>query len=350
VPDTTYGEDPARYDPDSPILPFLAPDMTANVYCQRVYAARMAETLGEDGTEWTRKAEQSLASLMACCYDERDRFFYDRDRLDRFVRIQSDNLIRVLACEVGDDAMFEDALRRYLLNTRKFFCRYPITTIALDEPSFSQDFTHNSWAGQVSFLTQLRLPCAFEAHRRYVELTWILHPTLTALARFHKFSGSLSAWLGDPGYGENYTPTMLCVLDYIERLCGIFPTPGRELWFTGLLPKGMDHGAVLATETGYGRAVDGRLFELVNDRDGATVYCDGERVYAFPAGVRLVTDRAGEPEALVGMTVRTVRGEVWWRGRGVPFAVRGNETLRWAGEGFVSVDSPGVVPPQYDAV
>ena len=149
--------------------------------------------------------------------------------------------------------MFEDALRRYLLNTRKFFARYPITTIAMDEPGFSPSIEYNSWAGQVSFLTQIRLPHAFEYHHRYVELTWILHPILSALSRLKKFSGGISAWMGCEGYSDNYTPTMLCVLDYLERMCGIFPTPRRELWFTGLIPRGMDHGEVVAEETGYSR-------------------------------------------------------------------------------------------------
>ncbi len=347
APDAPYRGDPARCDPASPILPFLAPDMTANVYCQRKYLAKMAEALGESGAQWEAKAEQSLQSLMRHCYDERDHFFYDRDKLGRFVRVQSDNLMRVLACEVGDGAMFEDALRRYLLNTKKFFARYPITTIAMDDPGFYQAIEHNSWAGQISFLTEIRLPHAFEHHGRFVELSWILHPILTALSRFDRFAGSLSAWVGVPGYKENYTPTMLCVLDYLERMCGIYPRPDRSLWFTSLIPYGVDYGETVAEETGYSRAVDGTLFELVNARDGSFVYKDGAPLYAFPHGVRLVTDRAGAPRGLIGMTARRTCGAVVWQGREIPFAVSGNERLAFDGEGFASVSSPGVVPPNY---
>jgi hypothetical protein len=347
VPDTPYQGDPARYDPDSPVLPFLAPDMTANVYCQRKYLALMARELCIPDPGWEAKARQSLESLMGCCYDEGDRCFYDRDRHGRFVRIQGDNLIRVLACEVGDDALFEDALRRYLLNTKKFFCRYPITTIAMDEPGFSQSFQFNSWAGQVSFLTQIRLPAAFEYHQRYVELTWIQHPIIAALSRFKKFPGSLDAWLGREGYGENYTPAMLCLLDYLERLSGIFPAPGGELWFTALIPKGVDHGETVAEETGYRRIVDDAVFEFVNRAEMSGVYKNGEPLYRFPAGVRLVTGREGALRGLIGMTLRRVAGEVLYQGRSFPFAVSGNERLEYTGTGFVSVASPGVIPPNY---
>jgi hypothetical protein len=348
VPDAPYLADPARCDPDSPLLPFLAPDMTANVYCQRKYLGLMARELDlPDAPGWEEKARRSFESLMRCCYDGRDHYFYDRDRHGRFVRVQSDNLIRVLACEAGDDAMFEDALRRYLLNTRKYFCRYPITTVAMDEPGFSQSIEYNSWAGQVSFLTQIRLPHAFEYHHRYVELTWILHPIITALSRFRKFPGSMSAWLGHEGYGANYSPAMLCVLDYLERMSGIFPVPGGDLWFTALIPRGIDHGEVVAEETGYSRAVDGALFELINEEGGSSVYRDGELLYRFPGGVRLVTDRSGALRGLTGMTVRRITGTVDWLGRAVPFAVSGNERLEYTGPGFVRAGNPGVVPPNY---
>jgi hypothetical protein len=30
------GNDPTKYNPDNPLLPFVAPDLTANVACQRI--------------------------------------------------------------------------------------------------------------------------------------------------------------------------------------------------------------------------------------------------------------------------------------------------------------------------
>lgn len=347
APDVPHMADAARCDPDSPILPFLAPDLTANVYCQRKYLRRIAEELGKGDAGWAAKAEQSLCSLMKTCYDAQDRFFYDRDRHGRFVRVQSDVLQRVFACEAGDSAMFADALQRYLLNTRKFFSRYPLTTIALDDPRFFQSIKHNSWSGHISFLSEIRLPHAFEYFGRYVELGWILHPILTALSRFTKFSGSLCPWTGREGYSDNYSPTMLCVLDYVERYCGIYPAPSGELWFTALVPRGIDYGEVVAEETGYAKTVDGVVFELVNGRGDSRVYKDGELLYTVPQGVRLVTGRSGGLKGLIGMSVRTVHGEVQYGGRAIPFTASGNERLEYDGKGFVSVADPGVVLPCY---
>ena len=350
VADTPYMDDAARCDPDSPILPFLAPDLTANVYCQRRYLQRMADELEIAGDTWAKKAEQSLDSLMTYCYDEKDHFFYDRDRNDRFVRVQSDVLMRVFASEAGDDDMFRDALQSYLLNTMKFFTRFPLPTIAIDDPGYDPTVGYNSWAGQVSFLTEIRLPPAFEYHHRYVELSWILHPIITALSRMERFSGGISPWLGNSGYSDRYTPTMLCVLDFIERYCGIYPTPQGELWFTSLVPRGIDYGEIVAEGTGYSRTVDQAAYEFVNEKEGSAVYKNGEPLYTFPGGVRLITDRSGGLKALIGMTARTVKGEVALPDRTIPFTVSGNERLAYTGNGFVSVEKPGVVLPCYGPV
>lgn len=349
VADTPFMGDASRYDPDSPILPFLAPDLTANVFCQRKYLQLMAEELNMNDRTWEEKAQQSLNSLMTNCYDERDHFFYDRDRNDQFVRVQSDVLMRVFACEAGDEEMFRAALRRYLLNTKKFFTRYPLTTIAIDDPGFDPSFTFNAWSGQVSFLAEIRLPHAFEYHHRYVELSWILHPIITALSSFTKFAGSVSAWMGHEGYHDNYSPTMLCVLDYLERFCGIFPTPRGELWFTALIPRGMDQGQTVAEETGYARTVDQAQFEFVNEQESSSVYKNGELIYTFPGGVRLVTNRAGDLKALIGMSVRTIKGKIRYKNQAISFSAGGNERLEYDGTGFVSVENPGVVLPCYGA-
>lgn len=350
VTDTPFMGDAAQYDPDSPILPFLAPDLTANVYCQRKYLKLMANELEIDDTSWDEKAEHSLNSLMTYCYDEKDKFFYDLDNNEHFVRVQSVVLLRVMASEVGDDAMFEDALSRYLLNTKKFFCRYPLATMAMDDPGYFQSTEYNTWSGHVSFLSEIRIPHAFEYHHRYVELSWILQPIITALSRFKKFAGSTCSWIGNEGYSENYSPTMLCFLDFLERLCGILPTPQGELWFTALIPYGIDYGEIVAEETAYSRTVDEIKFELINEQDGSSVYKNEKLLYTIPKGVRLVTDRTGELKALIGMSVRTIKGEIQYKEDTIPFSVSGNERLELVGNKFVSVDNPGVVMPRYGPI
>lgn len=347
IPDTPHQNDPKRYDPNSPLLPLLAPDLTASVYCGRKYLARMAEELGEDPAPWEAKAAATKQALMTHCLDVNDQFFYDIDRHGGQVRIQSDVLLRVLACEAVDDDFFADALKRYLLNTRKFFARYPLTSIAMDDPRFDPSSDYNTWAGATNFLSIIRTPHAFEHHHRYVELTWLMQPILSAMGRMERFSQCLSPWTGAEGFTETYSPAILGVLDYIERLCGILPKGEDTLWFTGLMPYGMDHGQSLAETTAYSRRVEDSLYELHNTSTLCEIYQNGQLLYQFPAGVRVVTDREGQLQGLIGMTIQPVEGELWFDGRELPFRIEGNQRLRYEAGGFVSEANPGMIAPTH---
>lgn len=350
VPDTPHLEDAAQVHPDSPLLPFLAPDLTANVYCQRLYLSRMAEELGGSGEDWLARAAASSHSLFTYCYDEKDEFFYDLDRGGRLVRVQSDVLLRVLACEVGDGEFFAAGLRRYLLNTGKFFAKYPFTSIAMDDPRFDPFSSYNTWGGSSNFLSLIRAPHAFEQHGRYVELTWVIQPILAAFSRMTRFGQTLSPWTGEEGYTETYSPAILCLLDYIERLCGIMPVAGEELWFTGLLPYDMDHSREAAHETGYRRNVDGTVFELSVTREQAVIYRNGQEYMTFPFGVRVVLNRDGQLLRLIGMSVSRIEGELRYQGEGIPFKIKGNEQLAYTDGGFASISDIGVVLPEYGEI
>lgn len=350
VPDTAHMEDAASFWPDSPVLPFLAPDLTANVYCQRRYLGLIAAELKLDQSThaWPDKTKRTLDSLFAHCYDEADGFFYDVDRNGQFVRVQSDVLLRVLACEVGPRELFDASLKRYLLNTSKFWAKYPFTSIAMDDPRFDPSAAYNSWGGPSNFLSLVRAPHAFEHHRRHVELTWVMQPILSAMSRMKRFPQCFSPWTGEEGFTDTYSPAMLCLLDYVERLCGIMPTPEGELYFTGLLPYAMDHGHNPAGgATGYAREVEGTRFELLNTPNECMIYRDKAEHLRFPSGIRVATDRQGRLRSITGMSARTVQGTVSWEGRDYPFSASGNEVLEFTGDGFATIAGGGIVPPSY---
>lgn len=346
IPDTPAGNDPTAYRSDNPLLPLIAPDLTANIVCQRFYLARIAEELGEDGAPWREKAEASLKALFEQCYDQADGFFYDRDRNGRMVKVQSDVLLRVLACEVGDDTFFTEALRRYLLNTRKFFAKYPFTSLALDDPRFDPAFDYNSWCGPSNFLSLIRAPHAFEYHGRHVELTWVLYPILSSLSHSTRFSQTVHPFTGRDGFTETYSPSILCMLDFVERLCGILPRADGTLWFTGLVPYQIEHRDA-AHETAYRRRVDGNLFELVNTSKRSTAYRNSEWLYDAPKGVRLVTTRDGDIKSLIGMSVEPVNGVVNTPSGGLPFQAAANDVLTLENGVFSVSSAPGLVPPSF---
>lgn len=345
VPDRSYRNDATRYDPDSPILPFIAPDLTANVACQRVYLARIADELGFDAQPWRDKAAASVERLYAECFDERDGIFYDRDATGDHVRIQSDILLRVLACEIGDEEFFTASLERYLLNTRKFFAHYGFTSLAMDDPRFDHDHTRNSWGGPVNFLSLIRAPHAFEHHGHVAELALSVTPLLSAVAGFDTFPQCLDPWTGSAGFTEKYSPSILWLLDTVERHFGVLPRPDGEVWFTGMPPTRLEHGTA-AEAVAYARDVDGVRFELAADDEKVVVLRDGLEHLSFPRGWRVVTDRDGGVKAVIGMSPVEVSGELVVRGRRVPLTLRGNERVELDDLAELGRSAVSFVPPR----
>lgn len=344
APDRPLG-DATRVDPHHALLPFIAPDLTANVACQRSYLARIAAELGHDAEPWRARAAASTAALYAECYDDADGFFYDRDATGGLRRIQSDVLLRVLACEIGDDDFATAALRRYLMNTRKFLAHYGFTSVAMDDPRFDHDFTRNSWGGPVNFLSLIRAPHAFEHHGHVAELALTAMPPLAALALADRFPQCLDPWSGAAGFTETYSPSILWFLDAVERHLGILPRPDGDVWFTGLSPTRLEHGAA-AEAVAYSRSVGGVRYELAADDARVDVYRDGEPVFSFPRGWRVVTDATtGSPRTIVGVAGRPVSGELHVGGRRVRLTVAPNETVTVDGADGTVRTGVAFVPP-----
>lgn len=341
VPDRPLGD--ARFvDPGNAILPFVAPDLTANVAAQRVYLGRIADELGDDGDPWRAGAEASARALFAQCWDEADATFYDREGHGELRRIQTDVLLRVMECEIGDDAFFATVLERHLMHTRKFLSHYGFTSVALDDPRFDADASRNSWGGPVNFLSLLRAPHPFEHHGRVAELALTAAPVLSALANAERFPQCLDPWSGDAGFTEQYSPAILWLLDAVERHFGILPRPDGEVWFSGMSPTRLEHGAS-ANAIAYSRIVGGVRFELAADDERVVVFRGGEPQLSFPRGWRVVTDASGTPTAVVGLAGREVAGRLETTASGRDFSLGPNER--------VSLDTgartaPGFTPPR----
>lgn len=347
APDRAFRADARLVDPGHPTLPFVAPDLTANIACQRSYLALIAEELGEPlaSERWRAAAADSVTALFEQCFDDEDSIFYDRDRNGERVRVQSDVLLRVLACEIGDDTFFAAALARYLMNTRKFLAHYGFTSLALDDPRFDDDYGRNSWGGPVNFLSLIRAPHAFEQHGRVAELALVTTPVLAAVAIADRFPQCLDPWTGSPGFTSVYSPSILWLLDTIERMAGVLVRPDGEVWLTGLAPTRLDHGAA-ASSVAYRRSVGESVFELASDDVRSVAYRDGVEFARFPRGWRLIADAFGEVSAVVGVAGRPVDGELVTRDGRVALRAQPNERVEIRSGAVVSRSSPGFTPPR----
>lgn len=307
APERCLDHEATQCDPEAVTMPYVAPDLTAYAICQRRYLSLIAEEIGEDSAGWETAADDMLEALFTQCYDSEDGLFYDRDAQGRAVRVNSDVLLRVLANEIGDADFFEAALQRYVFHTRHFLSHYGFTSVSMSDPRFSGDHTRNSWAGPVNMLTQIRAPHAFEHHQRPAELAVAHRPLWGALLQADTFPQCIDPWSGEAGYTSVYSPGILWFLDAVERWSGILPTSDAHLWFTALAPTRMNHG-VAVEALAHSRTVDGARFEFASDDAAAEVWIAGHRHLSFPRGWRVITDRSGEPTAVVGVAPHTVTG------------------------------------------
>jgi len=338
--------DASRYDDSDPLLPLVAPDLTANVACQRSYLALIAAELGEDAQPWLDRAASSLDALWGECFDEEDHFFYDREGDGGLRRVRSDVLLRVLACEVGDDAFFEDALRRHVLDRRGFLAAAGLTSIALDDPRFDRDASRNSWAGPVNALTMIRSPHAFEHHGRHAELGALALPMIEALAHADRFPQCFDPWTGKPGFTEIYSPAILYFLDSVERSSGILPRPDGTLWLSGLTPTRLN-GDARADAVAYRRTHAGVTYELAADDAEVAVWRDGREWLRFRRGWRVIVGADGGVEAVVGLAQTAVAGDLTIDGDSTRLELAGNDSVAVHGDQPGERTSIGVVTPRH---
>ncbi|MCR2815112.1 MGH1-like glycoside hydrolase domain-containing protein [Microbacterium jiangjiandongii] len=344
MPERCHRGDATAFDPAVPLLPVVAPDLTANVACQREYLALIAAELGADPAPWREKAAASRAALHEQCHV--DGMFYDRAADGSHVRVDSDVLLRVLACEIGDDDVFAAALEDHLMNTRRFLSLAGFTSIAMDDPRFDGDHTRNSWAGPVNALTLLRAAHAFEHHGRVAELALTHAPLLAAMAGHDRFAQCYDPTTADAGYTEVYSPSILWLLDTLERDAGILPRPDGEVWLSGLTPTRLAHGQA-ATATGAARTVAGAHYELVGDDEAIEVHRDGVRWLQFPRGWRVVLGADGEPAAVVGLAAGPVAGILHVGDDEAPLTLAPNERVALAGGRVGARTAPGFTPPRF---
>lgn len=112
------------------------------------------------------------------------------------------------------------------------------------------------------------------------------------------------------------------------------------------MPKSIEHQAT-TFDTGYARRIDGHDYELYNTPERTVGYKDGAKLFSAPAGVRVVTDRAGNLRKLVGVQANGVRGTLRFGPAAYDIQISANEQQTLTKDGFVTVAAPGLTTIQH---
>jgi hypothetical protein len=209
-------------------VPRLCPDLSATVYGGRIALAAMAKTLGkpDEAARWEQDAETLRQLILTKLYDPQDAAFYDLDTENKFVRVRSDVISRVLGEHVlklndaRDKAIFEAVWTKQLHNPKAFWASYPLTSVAMDDPAFVRPIPRNSWGGASQALTALRTPRWMEHYGKSAELKVLMSAWCEAIMRHIEFRQQMDPMTGDFTQADpsGYSPCALVFLDFARRL------------------------------------------------------------------------------------------------------------------------------------
>jgi hypothetical protein len=219
-------DDDARKCPPIATLPRLCPDLSATVYGGRIALAHMAAALGKpaEAERWHTDAETIRHLIIERLYDAKDAAFYDLDAQNNFVRVRSDAISRVFGEHVlhpvKDKAIVDAVWTRQLHNPKAFWAPYPLTSIAMDDPTFVRPIPRNSWGGASQALTALRAPRWMPFYGKQAELTHMMQQWCEAIMGHTEFRQQMDPLTGDFTQADpsGYSPAALVFLDFARRL------------------------------------------------------------------------------------------------------------------------------------
>jgi hypothetical protein len=295
----------AKNLPPGNALPWLAPDLSATVYGGRVALAKMASALGKgnESARWLESAERIRGLILGRLYDSKDSCFYDLNAENRFVRVRGDALTRVAGEHVPDRKLFGDIWRAQLGNPNAFWTKYPFPSIAVNDAAFVRPILQNSWGGPSQALTALRAPRWMEHYGHHADLTRLMLQWVEAITRTGTFLQQMDPQSGVfTRQGQDYSPAILVLLDFVWRLYGVRET-GEELEWNCRLPLG-------ASRVETQLPLRAGTASLVTDAQGSTLTVSGKRVAHVTGQVRLMTSRSGKLLRLVGTEAEVQQIEV----------------------------------------
>ena len=219
-------------------VPRLCPDLSATVFGARVALSAMAKALGKsaEADRWLHDAEHIRSLIVDKLWCEEDASFYDVDPQGGFVRIRSVANFRVLGEHVlrldvrHERAKFNALWERQIHNPKAYWAKYPLPSVALDDPKFVRPIPRNSWGGASQALTALRTLRWMEHCDKGAELRTLMQAWCEAIIRAGSFRQQMDPETGtftqpDPG---GYSPCALAFLHFSRRL-GYRPSDGSRL-------------------------------------------------------------------------------------------------------------------------
>jgi putative isomerase len=125
---------------DSPLwddgMPVESPDLNTYLYLQQEALAKIARVIGkeDDAEMWQRRADEMARRMIDLTWDAKSGFFWASRNGSRVNVRTPFNLFPLITGQMPSD--ISDHLVAHLTDERQFWSRYPVPTVAMDDPKY----------------------------------------------------------------------------------------------------------------------------------------------------------------------------------------------------------------------
>ncbi len=214
-------------------------DVNAMYYAQKVAIAQIARELELNALadRYAAAAVRTASAIRSKMWDAEAQTFFDLQGAEEMpVRVRTPAAFITLPFGIAEPAQAE-ALFKQLFDPQLFWCRYPIPTVALNEPSFTP---HDYWRGPVWFNQNWFVLDGLRRYHRDDLAAQLLQRSLELLSSTghpsaHEYFNPLTGEeLGAPDLGW----TGLCNDMIVRHVCGV--QRADEDWTFAPLDIGLD--------------------------------------------------------------------------------------------------------------
>ena len=125
---------------DSPLwddgMPVESPDLNTYLYLQQEALAKIARAIGkdEDAEMWQRRADEMARRMIDLAWDPKNGLFWASRNGSRVNVRTPFNLFPLITGQMPSD--ISERLVAHLTDERQFWSRYPVPTVAMDDPKY----------------------------------------------------------------------------------------------------------------------------------------------------------------------------------------------------------------------
>ena len=201
---------------------WLAPDMNAVFYGDRIALSEMAKALGknEESEMWLKKANEIKQKMLELLYDEKDKWLYDVDVDENKRKYKTIMMSNVFAEHVLDQEMFDEIYNMYFKSEKHFDTYIPFPSTSVSDPLFVKNANGNSWNYYSQTLTALRAERWMPYYKKTEDYEKFLYKWLCAFTDSPlPFGQEFDPLTGTPSESSpNYSSALLFYIRAMRKL------------------------------------------------------------------------------------------------------------------------------------